>query len=708
MLQETSVTSTKNKELYNKLLAEKENGKVFSKVDLTKDILLELSINEGIIDSLIANLFNITKNQLRYLRKKYGIQNIFLVKSLKEEQKNMAYNKIKELYPDETLENFDEMYYESLYYYGKLSGWSKEFMSQNIPNYHKYASKSNNLKSEIVKNSILNKKDIKMIFNCSILDLSILDYIEKDIKKFKIDDYYENDYNLIINFNSQDLSNGCLNEFKFSCWRPWHTAYDFLEKLELALRIIASEIKKIIEYSNFHIKQIIILSEYNLKNTEIKMVKVGVHDYNNKRKDSVKIQFNTHLLDNRSIFKISDTIEHNEEKFYIDERNNNKKLYNSLLLKKDIGERLEIKELSEQDWKQLLLKEKNTTKDIADLYDLSERDVTKARKSIIPNIKQYDDEYLFYFIMLNNMTINDFYSNFCIPILEEMKLKNIKTIYEYLNPSYHEIFNVEEELKRQKEIEKSNLEGQKYEMPLSGVLLKKLYWAVKNNQLDRKILKNNWFNTYYGPMFLKNFLQQIEESHILDLYDSGKIYKHDSFETYQKLYQKFNLNESEEDTNQQLTLVNTSASKAYLKEKGLRKIVPRDYVELTRVKSEVGRVGEELVYKYELENLKDYPKFQKKIKKTYLIDDGAGYDIESYDYNGNKIFIEVKTSKLNHANRIKFFVSENEDAFISSHENAYIYYIYDLKNPKLRVIDQKTYLSYYKKAIKYEIDQEII
>ncbi len=99
---------------------------------------------------------------------------------------------------------------------------------------------------------------------------------------------------------------------------------------------------------------------------------------------------------------------------------------------------------------------------------------------------------------------------------------------------------------------------------------------------------------------------------------------------------------------------------------------------------------------------------QKKVEKTYLLNEGAGYDIKSYDFEGNEFFIEVKTNKSNGNNRIKFYISANEDEFICKHKNAYTYYIYDLENPKLRVINQKTYLSYFKKPINYEIDQEII
>lgn len=61
--------------MYNQLCFEKENGKEFNKKDLTEDILYELAIIEGIPDSLIGSIFNMNKNEIRYLRRKVGLSN---------------------------------------------------------------------------------------------------------------------------------------------------------------------------------------------------------------------------------------------------------------------------------------------------------------------------------------------------------------------------------------------------------------------------------------------------------------------------------------------------------------------------------------------------------------------------------------------------------------------------------------------------------
>jgi len=67
---------------YNSLLEQKNNGRKFTKDDLTYDLLYQLSINEGIIDAMIGDIFNLTKEQVRYERVKNNISNIFLKKMI--------------------------------------------------------------------------------------------------------------------------------------------------------------------------------------------------------------------------------------------------------------------------------------------------------------------------------------------------------------------------------------------------------------------------------------------------------------------------------------------------------------------------------------------------------------------------------------------------------------------------------------------------
>jgi hypothetical protein len=93
----------------------------------------------------------------------------------------------------------------------------------------------------------------------------------------------------------------------------------------------------------------------------------------------------------------------------------------------------------------------------------------------------------------------------------------------------------------------------------------------------------------------------------------------------------------------------------------------------------LGNLGELWVMKYEIEKLKE-------ANKHYLIDkvkhisnnegDGTGFDIESYDRTGNKIFIEVKTTK-GHRNST-FFITRNElERSKIEKDNYYLYRLYN-------------------------------
>lgn len=71
-----------------------------------------------------------------------------------------------------------------------------------------------------------------------------------------------------------------------------------------------------------------------------------------------------------------------------------------------------------------------------------------------------------------------------------------------------------------------------------------------------------------------------------------------------------------------------------------------DHVEEAKTQKELGDAGEEFVYQYERLNVKKYKLgTDKQVRRVAKLDgDGLGYDILSYDKNGNEIYIEVKTT----------------------------------------------------------------
>jgi len=74
----------------------------------------------------------------------------------------------------------------------------------------------------------------------------------------------------------------------------------------------------------------------------------------------------------------------------------------------------------------------------------------------------------------------------------------------------------------------------------------------------------------------------------------------------------------------------------------------------------LGRAGEEFVLEIEKKKLEKFqrPDLLKKVRWVSADDDGAGYDILSFEPDGRERLIEVKTT--NGAARTPFFLSENE------------------------------------------------
>lgn len=121
--EKTKILKYNKEQLYKKLCTEKEKGKKFTKEDLVYDVLYELSVIEGIPDSLVSDLFNIGVGEVRYLRKKYGFANkfkrkmkdypegiIYFIEEKNERIKgasNYDYEKMLDMYNKETYKEED-------------------------------------------------------------------------------------------------------------------------------------------------------------------------------------------------------------------------------------------------------------------------------------------------------------------------------------------------------------------------------------------------------------------------------------------------------------------------------------------------------------------------------------------------------------------------------------------------------------------------
>jgi Domain of unknown function (DUF3883) len=111
-----------------------------------------------------------------------------------------------------------------------------------------------------------------------------------------------------------------------------------------------------------------------------------------------------------------------------------------------------------------------------------------------------------------------------------------------------------------------------------------------------------------------------------------------------------------------------------------------DYENEARKFKKIGNRGEKIVLDLEIKRLNKLNRndLAEKVIQVSLESDSFGYDILSFDYEGNKKYIEVKTTtaKVGNAN---FFLTSNELTTAKTIENYYIYMVYDIlsENPKV-------------------------
>jgi len=105
-----------------------------------------------------------------------------------------------------------------------------------------------------------------------------------------------------------------------------------------------------------------------------------------------------------------------------------------------------------------------------------------------------------------------------------------------------------------------------------------------------------------------------------------------------------------------------------------------NYVSKAKNNTKIGSAGEMIVLYLEIKKLKEANKYSlaKKVEHVSKTKgDGLGYDILSYDINGNMKYIEVKTTTGDE--KSPFYISRNEIEFSATHSKDYqLYRVYDL------------------------------
>jgi len=105
------------------------------------------------------------------------------------------------------------------------------------------------------------------------------------------------------------------------------------------------------------------------------------------------------------------------------------------------------------------------------------------------------------------------------------------------------------------------------------------------------------------------------------------------------------------------------------------KRVKKDYSAQDKKNKELGFKGEKAVVNYETEYLikRGLAELASKVRHiAHLEGDGAGYDVLSFDENGNEKYIEVKTTRGSIEN--DYFLSANEVAFSEANQGKYYLY----------------------------------
>lgn len=114
------------------------------------------------------------------------------------------------------------------------------------------------------------------------------------------------------------------------------------------------------------------------------------------------------------------------------------------------------------------------------------------------------------------------------------------------------------------------------------------------------------------------------------------------------------------------------------------KQTPESLQNSLKLRNEIGKVGEEIAYLYEINRLKNLgiKNPEKNIDKTFERNVNAGFDIWSKPSKNESRYIEVKSTTKD---EIEFFITSNEIEILKKHkDSAYIYFVF-VEDVKLKI-----------------------
>lgn len=129
-----------------------------------------------------------------------------------------------------------------------------------------------------------------------------------------------------------------------------------------------------------------------------------------------------------------------------------------------------------------------------------------------------------------------------------------------------------------------------------------------------------------------------------------------------------------------------------------------DYERINKERKLIGNAGEELVYKDQIEFVKNHaPEYLKSVRHVSKLDgDGAGYDICSFNADKKLVYIEVKSTTGK--KETPFYMTSSEYAFFELHKDNYIIsrvYEFDMntKTGKIEYVSGTSFESVFEKEV---------
>ena len=138
-----------------------------------------------------------------------------------------------------------------------------------------------------------------------------------------------------------------------------------------------------------------------------------------------------------------------------------------------------------------------------------------------------------------------------------------------------------------------------------------------------------------------------------------------------------------------------------------------DYEKRQRNNQSIGKIGEQAIVDFEIGRLISLGRsdLAEKVEWVSKTDDSLGYDVKSFDENGEELHIEVKTTKNTDKDGMAFFLSDNELVNLRNDSKAVVYYIFGIgKKAQIRRINKEMLLSRFDelaKPISYRIECDI-